>query len=176
LWLLEFIDKLFCFIPRPFVIAPDEGGYRASPRLRGGMKVTSLGPGCYFWLPLIQKAERVRVKTQVVDLRSQSAWTKDGQNITISGAIRYKVTNWVNTLLEVYDYDANIQTVGLAVIHEFVNRHTLQECRDQIPELMKVILDRVRKESQGWGLKIENVYLTDSGDVFNLRMLQNDHE
>lgn len=156
------------------MIAPDEGGYRASPRLRGGMKIKPLGPGCYLWLPLIQKAEKIEIKIQIKDLRAQSAWTSDGQNITVSGAVRYKITNAVNALLEVFDFDSNIQTIGLAVIHEFVNQHTLQECREQIPELMKIILDKVRKESQGWGLKIENVYMTDTGDVFNLRVLQNE--
>lgn len=174
MWLVTLIDKLFCFVPRPIVIAPDEGGYRASPKLFGGMMVKALGPGCYLWLPLIQKAEKIEIKIQIKDLRPQSAWTKDGKNITVSGAVRYRITNAVNALLEVFDFDSNIQTVGLAAIHEFVNQHTLQECREQIPELMKIILDKVRKESQGWGLKIENVYMTDTGDVFNLRVLQNE--
>ncbi len=174
MWLVTLIDKLFCFVPRPIVIAPDEGGYRASPRLRGGMKVKSLGPGCYLWLPLIQKTEKIEIKTQVKDLRAQSAWTKDGKNITVSGAIRYRITNAVSALLDVLDFDNNIQTVALATIHGFVNQHTLQKCREQVPELMKIILDKVREESRGWGLKIEDVYLTDTGDVFNLRVLQNE--
>jgi len=174
MWLTTLIDKLFCFVPRPIVIAPDEGGYRASPKLLGGIKVKSLGPGCYLWLPLIQKAAKIEIKIQIKDLRAQSAWTKDGQNVTVSGAVRYKITNAVNALLEVFDFDSNIQTIGLAAIHEFVNQHTLLECREQIPELMKIILDKVRKESQGWGLKIENVYMTDTGDVFNLRVLHNE--
>ncbi len=174
MWFTVLIDKLFCFIPRPIIIAPDEGGYRVSPKLFGGIKIKSLNPGYYFWLPLFQKAEKIEIKSQIKDLRAQSVWTKDGQNITVSGAIRYKITNAVNASLEVFDYDSNIQTIGLAAIHEFINRHTLQECREQISELMKIILDKVRKESQGWGLKIENVYMTDTGDVFNLRVLQNE--
>ena len=174
MWLVTLLDKVLCWLPRPIVIAPDEAGYRASPRLFGGMKIKNLSPGCYLWLPLFQKADKLDVKTQVKDLRAQSAWTRDGKNITVSGAIRYRITNAVNASLEVFDVDSNIQTIGLAVIHEFVNQHTLQECREQIPELMKIILDKVRKESTGWGLKIENVYMTDTGDVFNLRVLKND--
>lgn len=174
MWLVTLLDKILCWLPRPIVIAPDESGYRVSPRLRGGMKVKPLGPGCYLWLPLIQKAEKIEIKTQVKDLRAQSAWTEDGQNITVSGAIRYRITNAVNALLEVFDFDNNIQTIGLAAIHEFINQHSLQECREQIHELTKIILDKVREESRGWGLKIEDVYLTDTGDVFNLRVLQND--
>lgn len=174
MWLVTLIDKLFCFVPRPIVIAPDESGYRASPKLRGGMTVKPLGPGCYLWLPLIQRAEKIEIKTQVKDLRAQSAWTKDGQNVTISGAVRYRITSAVNALLEVFDFDNNIQTIALATIHEFINKHTLQQCMEQVPDLMKIILDKVRDESRGWGLKIEDVYLTDTGDVFNLRVLQNE--
>lgn len=173
MWFTELIDKLLCFIPRPFLIAPDEAGYRASPRLFGGMKVKSLGPGCYIWLPLLQKAEKVQVKTQVVDLRAQSVWTSDGQNVTVSGAIRYRITNAVKALLDVLDFDKNIQTVGLAVIHNYTNRHTLDQCRVNVEELQQLILKQIRDESQGWGLKIESAYITDTGDTINIRILTN---
>lgn len=114
------------------------------------------------------------VKIQPKDLRAQSLWTKDGCNIMISGVIKYRVSDPVKALLEVYDYDNSVQIIALSVIHEFVSTHTLDELKVGISDLLEKILSELRKESQGWGLKISSVKLTDTGDVFNLRLLQND--
>lgn len=174
MWLITLIDKILCWLPRPIIIAPDEGGYRVSPKLFGGVRVKQLYPGWYLWLPLLQCREIIAVKTQVKDLRAQSLWTSDGNNILISGVIRYKVLDPVKACLEVWDYDEGIQTIALGVIYEFVSTHTLQECKENGPDLLEKILLELRKESQGWGLKIQSVKLTDTGDVFNLRLLQNE--
>lgn len=174
MWLTTLIDKLTCFIPRPLLVAPDEGGYRISPRITGRNKVKELKPGWYLWIPLFQRKEIIGVKPQPKDLRAQSVWTEDGSNVMVSGVIKYRITDPVKACLEVLDYDDSIKTVALAVIHEFVNKHTLEECRKGTRELTDRILAELRKESQGWGLKIQDVKLTDTGDVFNLRVLQDD--
>ena len=174
MWITTLIDKLTCFIPRPLLIAPDEGGYRISPRLNGTNKVKELKPGWYLWVPLFQKTEWIAVKIQPKDLRAQSLWTKDGCNIMISGVIKYRVLDPVKALLEVYDYDNSVQIIALGVIHEFVRLHTLDELKVGISDLLEKILSELRKESQGWGLKIQSVKLTDTGDVFNLRVLKNE--
>ena len=173
MWLITLIDKILCWLPRPIIVAPDEGGYRVSPRLFSGVRVKQLYPGWYLWLPLLQRREIIAIKTQVKDLRAQSLWTQDGHNILISGVIRYKIIDPVKACLEVWDYDESIQTVALGVIHRFVRMHTLQECKQRTSDLLDKILSELRKESQGWGLKIQSVELTDTGDVFNLRLLQN---
>lgn len=173
MWLTTLIDKLFCFIPRPIIVSPDEGGYRVSPKLFGGVKVKQLYPGWYLWLPLLQRKDVIGIKTQPIDLRAQSLWTQDGSNVMISGVIRYKIADPVKACLEVLDYDESIQTIALSVIHRFVRMHTLEGCKSGVTELLDKILSELRKESQGWGLKIQSVELTDTGDVFNLRLLQN---
>ena len=174
MWITNLLDKLTCFLPRPLLVAPDEGGYRISPRLNGTNKVKELKPGWYLWIPLFQRTETMMVKIQPKDLRSQSLWTKDGTNIMISGVIKYKVSDPVKALLEVYDYDNSVQIIALGAIHEFVSSHTLDELKAGIVDLLEKILTELRKESQGWGLKIVSVKLTDTGDVFNLRVLQNE--
>ena len=174
MWITTLLDKLTCFLPRPLLVAPDEGGYRISPRITGKNKVKELKPGWYLWVPLFQRTEVIPIKIQPKDLRAQSLWTKDGANIMISGVIKYKVSDPVKALLEVYDYDDSIQIIALGVIHEFVSSHTLDELKAGIADLLERILTELRQESQGWGLKIVSVTLTDTGDVFNLRLLQND--
>jgi len=171
-WLVELFNKVFSIVPRILIIAPDELGMRYTPERRNGIKISELKPGWYIWLPLIQNIETIRCKTQIVDLRSQSVWTSDRQDMTISGAIRYRVRSAQKALCEVYNYDQNVQAVALGIIQQYVREHELENLNTQ--QIEAEVLKGVREASAGWGLFIEKVYITDIGRTQNVRLLVNE--
>jgi hypothetical protein len=73
--------------------------------------------------------------------------------------------------LEVHDYDETIQAIALMKIFTFVRKHTLEELKNGIDELCKDLTDLIREDSKGWGLKIQEVKLTDIGTTQNFRHL-----
>jgi len=134
--------------------------------------VKELLPGnWYFLLPIFMEHEIIPIKVQPKDIRIQSVWTKDGKDLAIGGAIIYYVREPLKAILEVDNYDASIQIIALAVIREWVGKHTLVELRENTEELKKQLLTAVREGSAGWGLKIQSVELTDIGVTRNLRLL-----
>lgn len=164
-WLTQFLDKLFSVIPRLWLIDPDEAGVRVTL----GKYVKELGSGWYICLPMIQTCEKIKVVTQVEDLRPQSVRTSDGKEIVISGAVKYRVSSAKDAILGVYDYDANIKTLALGIIFDYVTSRPFGELNTTT--LKNEILKGLRDASRGWGLKIEAIYLTDIGAVRNLRLL-----
>jgi len=171
-WLTRLLDRLLSIFPRIVVVKPDELGVRCTPKIQSGVRVSELKPGWYIWVPLIQRVERIKCKTQIVDLRNQSVWTSDRQEMTISGAIRYRVRSALKTLWEVYDYDQNIQTAALGIIQQYIREHELQDLNTQ--QIEQEVLKGVREASAGWGLYIEKVYITDIGRTWNIRLLMNE--
>jgi len=184
-WLYQLLDKILSVIPRLWIINPDELGVRVTPKLwngwpwnrdniDGGVWVKELMPGWHIIWFLVQNAEKVKVKTQIVDLPAQSAWTRDGQEVIISGALRYHLTSAKKALFKNFDHDKNIQTLALGVIHDFIAEKTLQELVTSArKELKSEILQGLKEDSKGWGIAIEKVYLTDTGKVINYRVLGN---
>lgn len=170
-WLTELFNRVFSIIPRIAIVAPDESGIRCTPKIRNGIRVDTLNPGWYIWLPMFQQIDIIKVRTQVVDLRPQSVWTADGKELVVSGSIKYRVDSAAKAILDVFDYDENICTLALGIIFDFVSGQTL-EGLDPI-QLKDEILKGLREASRGWGLKIEVVYLTDIGRVRNIRVLMN---
>lgn len=168
-WLQRFLDRLLSVFPRLKVIPPDERGVRCTPGLRKGMGISELAPGWWLYWPLFQILETIRVKTQVKDLRAQSIWSRDRKELTISGAIRYRVKSAKKALYEVLDYDQNIQTVALGIIQEYARQHDLTEL--DTGQLEKEMLKEIKKASDGWGLYIEKVSITDIGRTNNIRVL-----
>ena len=171
-WLTNLIDRLLSIFPRLVLIAPDESGVRCTPKLVGGVYITPLIPGWWLYWPLIQNIETIRCKTQVKDLRPQSVWTADCIEMTVSGAIRYRVRSAQKALLEVYDYDQNIQAVALGIIQQYIREHELENLQTQ--QIEAEVLRGVREASAGWGLYIEKVYITDIGRTQNIRILLNE--
>lgn len=171
-WLTNLIDRLLSIFPRLVIVAPDEIGVRYTPGMWQGVRVTSLIPGYWIYWPLIQNIETIRCKTQVKDLRPQSVWTADRIEMTVSGAIRYRVRSAQKALLEVYDYDQNIQAVALGIIQQYIREHELQNLNTQ--RIEQEVLKGVREASAGWGLYIEKVYITDIGRTQNIRILLNE--
>jgi len=174
MWILSLIETLTGFIPRPAIIRTDEGGFRQVPKPWGGTWLTEMKAGqWYFLIPWIMEHEIIKIKPQVVDIRSQSVLTKDNIDIVVSTSIRYYVKDWMKAQLEVLDYDKSLQTIALMVVEEFIEKHTLEELKGSREVLKSNLLRAVKDESRGWGLQIQSVGITDIGRTFNLRLLTN---
>jgi regulator of protease activity HflC (stomatin/prohibitin superfamily) len=136
--------------------------------------VKELLPGNWYFLWSVVMEHMVTpIKVQPKDIRVQSVWTKDGKDLAVGGAIVYYVKEPMKAILEVDDYDQSIQVIALAVICEWVSQHTVAELREDMEGLKKKLLADVREGSQGWGLKIQSVEITDIGVTRNIRLLTN---
>jgi len=174
-WIIQLISKLTCFIPRPKFINPDEGGVRITGKwFFKGVRIKDLSAGLYWYIPLFQHCKNIKIKEQVKDLRCQSVWTKDGQELAISGTVRYQVNNVRKAILEVFDYDENLQNTALRTIFKFVIQRESKKLMGELVGLEQEILKDLREASRGWGLKIKDVGLTDIGKTMNIRLLTNE--
>ena len=173
MWLTVLLEQVTGFIPRPIIVRPDEGGFRQIPKFWGrGTWLREMKAGNWYWLvPWFMQHEVIKTKPQIVDIRIQSVWTKDGRDIAIGGAIKYYVSNSMKAQLSVLDYDKMIQNIALVKIFSFVRKHTFDEIKDSIEELCKELLELIREDSKGWGLKVQEVELTDIGTTQNFRIL-----
>jgi len=174
MWLENLIGKLTCFIPRPIIIQPDEGGFRQHIGLRG-TKVTELKPNHWYWIiPLTTEHIVVKTSPQVKDIRIQSISTNDGVDIAIGLSIRYYISDAPKAILKVHDFDESLQNIVLGVVSDYVENRTEEQLRQSRNILKEEILKTVREEASGWGLKIQSVKITDFGKTQNFRILMDD--
>lgn len=165
-WLIELINQLFCWVPRIWLVEPDEAGIRTTL----GKYVRSTPPGWYIHWPIIQMCTKVTVTPQVVDLRGQSVLTQTARDIIIGGAIQYRISDAQKAILCVQDFDISLRALALGIIGDYASKKTITECNDRTA-LAKEILEGVREAASGWGLKIIKVYITDLGTTQNIRII-----
>ena len=173
MWFISLIDYVTGFIPRPVLIRPDEGGFRQIPvPWCGRTWLTELKPSRWYWsFPWFNIIEVCSTKTQAQDIRAQSVWTKDGQNLALGVSTRYHITDPVKALLNVHNYDQSLQNIILSIVCEFVGEHTVEELKAQIKLLVEKLTTATREDAKGWGLKIEKIGITDIGVTQNHRLL-----
>jgi len=167
-WLKDIINRLLSIFPRIWICSPAEAGVLITIGKHTSIKEA----GWYIFWPLIQRVVWMEIKTQVVDLRTQSVRAKCGTSVAVSGAIQYRVIDVKRAILDVQDVDKSLSTLALGIILEFVKRRSLDECMN-IEELKGEILKGIREAATGWGLKIEKIYITDLDKARNIRLLTN---
>lgn len=165
-WLKELIQRLTCFIPRPLILTD----YEAGVRVTWGKWNKVISSGLFWFIPLFQKIIYMEVQTQVVDLRGQSVHTKDDKHIIVSGAVQYSIRDIKKAIFNVQNVDQSLETLALGVILEYVNKRTLEECQEVVG-LKKEILKGIKDAAQGWGCKIERIYITDLDESRNIRLI-----
>lgn len=125
-------------------------------------KFTSLmEPGWRIVWPVIQSYQRVDIRIKAVDVPDQNAITRDNVSVKVNAVIYYKVSDAPKSIIEVEDFRYAISQYAQTTMRNIVGEVTLDELlssRDKIAERIREIVD---KETDAWGLKVNNVELKD---------------
>lgn len=170
-WLQQIFNKILALFPMIVILV----SYEAGVLFTFGKYAKVKGAGWYVIWPCFQRFLYLEIQTQVVDLRTQSIRTKDEKDVVISGAIQYSIRDIKKAICNVQNVDVSLETLALGIILEFVSNKTLKECQDS-KDLKAEILKGMREAAQGWGVKIEKIFITDFGSTRNIRLLSNPQE
>jgi regulator of protease activity HflC (stomatin/prohibitin superfamily) len=120
-----------------------------------------LNPGWHIVIPVLQMFQKVDIRTKAVDVPDQNTITKDNVPALVNAVIYYKVSDASKAVLEVEDFQYAISQYAQTTMRNIVGEVTLDELlsgRDQIADRIREIVD---KETDAWGLKVNNVELKD---------------
>ena len=120
-----------------------------------------MGPGWRIVIPVFQSYVKVDMRVKAVDVPDQKAITKDNVSVLVNAVIYYKVRTAEKAVIEVENFRYAISQFAQTTMRNIVGEATLDELlanRDQIAERIREIVD---KETDEWGLQVNNVELKD---------------
>ncbi len=118
-------------------------------------------PGWRLVFPIVQSYQKVDIRTKAVDVPDQNAITRDNVTVSVNAVIYYKVLDAAKAIIEVEDFKYAISQYAQTTMRNIVGEATLDELlanRDKIADRIREIVD---KETDAWGLKVQNVELKD---------------
>jgi regulator of protease activity HflC (stomatin/prohibitin superfamily) len=135
--------------------------YQRAVVFRLGRFQSIKGPGLYWIIPLIEKQQKVDIRTKTVDLEQQETITKDSVTIKVNAVLWFKITNPQDAIIKVADYNKAVYQFSVTALRNIIGQHTLDEVlreREQINGTLQKIVDGV---TEAWGIKIEMVEMKD---------------
>jgi regulator of protease activity HflC (stomatin/prohibitin superfamily) len=135
--------------------------YQRGVKFTLGKFTSIMEPGWRIVWPVIQSYQKVDVRTKAVDVPDQNAITRDNVTVRVNAVIYYKVSDAEKAIIEVEDFRYAISQYAQTTMRNIVGEVTLDELlssRDKIADRIREIVD---KETDAWGLKVQNVELKD---------------
>lgn len=135
--------------------------YERGVKFTFGKFSSIMEPGWRLVWPVIQTFQKVDVRTKAVDVPDQNTITKDNVSVRVNAVIYYKVSDAEKAIIEVEDFRYAISQYAQTTMRNIVGEVTLDELlssRDKIADRIREIVD---KETDAWGLKVQNVELKD---------------
>jgi len=119
------------------------------------------GPGIYWLIPLIERQQKVDIRTRTVALEQQETITKDSVTIKVNAVLWFSITNPKDSIIKVADYNKAVYQFAVSALRNIIGQHSLDEVlreREQINSTLQRIVDQT---TEPWGVKIEMVEMKD---------------
>jgi regulator of protease activity HflC (stomatin/prohibitin superfamily) len=126
---------------------------------RLGRLVGHRGPGITFVLPVIERMQRVDLRTVTMDIPSQDVITKDDVSVKVNAVLYFRVVQPNLAIVEVVDYLFATSQLAQTTLRSVCGQRELDELlseRDKINEHVQEILDT---QTDPWGIKVVTVEL-----------------
>ena len=135
--------------------------YERGVKFTMGRYTKIMEPGWRIVIPVFQSYKKVDMRVKAVDVPDQKAITRDNVSVMVNAVIYYKVSSAEKAVIEVEDFFYAITQYAQTTMRNIVGEVTLDELlsgRERIADRIREIVD---KETDAWGLKVNNVELKD---------------
>ncbi|MBI3551677.1 MAG: slipin family protein [Elusimicrobia bacterium] len=115
------------------------------------------GPGPVIVLPLIMSAQRVTLRTQVLDVPPQDVITKDNISMKVNAVVYFRVIDPEKAIISVEHYIYATTQLAQTTLRSVLGKSEMDELlanRDKINSELAQILDL---HTEPWGVKVSNV-------------------
>ncbi len=135
--------------------------YERGVKFTMGRFTSIMNPGWRLVIPVFQTYKNVDMRIKAVDVPDQKAITKDNISVLVNAVIYYKVQDAQRAVIEVENFQYAISQFAQTTMRNIVGEESLDDIlanRDKIADRIRQIVD---KETDNWGLKVNNVELKD---------------
>lgn len=156
--ILAFIPPVIIFL---LVFIKQINQYERGVKFTLGKFSSIMNPGWRIVVPVFQGYKKVDMRVKAVDVPDQKAITKDNISVVVNAVLYYNVSSAEKAIIEVEDFRYAISQLAQTTMRNIVGEVTLDELlanREKIAQKIRTIVD---KETESWGLKVNDVNLKD---------------
>lgn len=142
--------------------------YQRAVVLRLGHYHRELGPGLHWMIPMAEDALVDNVKVRTTHMGDQVLTTLDGKTITVSGIIRWNISDIRKALLEVEGLDDVYRDVTVTTLADYVKNKTWEQLQD--PVVTEELTKTARKMGWRYGVEVESLSLGNKAETMSITL------
>jgi regulator of protease activity HflC (stomatin/prohibitin superfamily) len=124
---------------------------------RFGRCIGQKGPGIVLLIPVVDRATWVDLREQYLEVPSQTCITKDNAPISIDFLIYWKVTDPVQSVVQVQDFGGATRGIAMTTLRAVVGDIALDDVLAKREDINNVLRGKLDEVTARWGGKITSV-------------------
>ncbi len=131
--------------------------YERGVVFRLGRVIGAKGPGLIILIPLIDRMQKVSLRTVAMDVPPQDVITRDNVSVKVNAVIYFRVMDPVNAIVQVEDYLYATSQIAQTSLRSILGEAELDDLltgRDNINQRLQSVIDA---QSDPWGIKVASV-------------------
>lgn len=154
--LTSLLDNVVNVLPVKIIHTYEQGVY-----FKQGKDIKLLRPGIHLHRPIIDSIEKISTVPQTINLPTQSVLTKDGEAVTVSSNLEYKIHNARKVWTKVQDLDDSLHNTGMGYLSRFVRSYNYDKLAVSTEKLEEEVLENLNEKVNPWGVTVNEFYITD---------------
>jgi regulator of protease activity HflC (stomatin/prohibitin superfamily) len=124
---------------------------------RFGRCIGQKGPGIIILIPIVDRATWVDLREQYLEVPSQTCITKDNAPISIDFLVYWKVTDPVQSVVQVLDFGGATRGIAMTTLRAVIGDIALDDVLAKREEINNVLRGKLDEVTSRWGGKITSV-------------------
>jgi regulator of protease activity HflC (stomatin/prohibitin superfamily) len=124
---------------------------------RFGRCIGQKGPGIIFLIPVVDVASRVDLREQYLEVPRQTCITKDNASISIDFLVYWKVTDPVQSVVQVQDFGGATRGIAMTTLRAVVGDIPLDDVLAKREEINTILRGKLDDVTERWGGKVTSV-------------------
>ena len=118
-------------------------------------------PGLRFMIPLVDRMQKVSLRTVTMPIQSQQVITKDNVSIDVAAVAYFRRVDAVKSIVEIENVTTAINQIAQTTVRNVVGRSSLDQVLSQTETLNEAIKQILDVTTERWGVLVQVVELKD---------------
>ena len=127
----------------------------------GKIRAKVRDPGIRFMIPLVDRMQKVTLRTVTMPIQSQQIITKDSVSIGVAAVAYFRRVDPVKSIVEIENVESAIYEIAQTTVRNVVGRSSLDHVLSETETLNESIKQILDMTTERWGVLVQLVELKD---------------
>ncbi len=115
------------------------------------------GPGIIFLIPMIDRMQKISLRTVVLDVPPQDVITKDNVSIKVNAVVYFRVVDPQKAIIDVENFLFATSQLSQTTLRSILGQSELDELLSQREKINMELQKIIDTHTEPWGVKVSNV-------------------